>query len=144
MKRLSLLFLGLALAVTSHGFAQEADDPFAARPARRMSSTAPAQIISPGEVVATPEMWFYEQERLRYADPRQAVRAQAEYRAAQRSRRLAALKWYGFSNSRPVANPDPFHGSYSPRWVGNGYLPSQWRAGSSTTVVIAPDAARRY
>ena len=144
MKRLSLLVFGIALAVTSHGFAQEPDDPFATRPSRRISSTVPPQIVSPGEVVATPEMWFYEQERLRYADPRQAVRAKAEYRAFQRSRRLAALKWYGFSNSRPVANPDPFHGSYSPRWVGNGYLPSQWSAGSSTTVVIAPDSTRRY
>jgi hypothetical protein len=143
MKRLSLLICGIALAVGSNGFAQEADNPFAVRASGRTSSTAPAQIVSPGEVVATPEMWFYEQERLRYADPRQAVRAQAEYRAYQRSRRLAALKWYGFSNSRPVANPDPFHGTYSPRWVGNGYHPSRWTAGG-TTVVIAPDSVRRY
>ena len=144
MKRLSLLLFGMALAAASNVLAQEPDDPFAARVPKRTSTTAPTQIFSPGEVTATPEMWFYEQERLRYADPRQAVRAQAEFRAAQRSRRLAALKWFGFSNSRPVANPDPFHGTYSPRWVGNSHSPSQWSAGSATTVVIAPDRARRY
>lgn len=144
MKQLSPLLFGIALVATSTALAQEADDPFADRTPTRTRTTAPAQIFSPGEVTATPEMWFYEQERLRYADPRQAVRAKAEYRAAQRSRRLAALKWFGLSNSRPIANPDPSHGAYSPRWVGNGYLPSQWIGGGTTTVVIAPDRVRRY
>ena len=144
MKPLSLLVIGIALAASSKALAQEPDDPFAVRAPSRTRITAPAQILSPGEVAATPEMWFYEQERLRYADPRQAVRAQAEYRALQRSRRLAALKWFGLSNSRPIANSDPFHTTYSPRWVGNGYLPSHWIAGSGTPVVIAPDRVRRY
>ncbi|MEX2140512.1 MAG: hypothetical protein WD894_14710 [Pirellulales bacterium] len=144
MKRLSLLLYGIALATTSSALAQEPDDPFVSRTPPRTSTTMPAQILSPGEVTATPEMWFYEQERLRDADPRQAVRARAEYRALQRSRRLAALKWFGFSNSRPIVNSDPFHSTYSPRWVGNGYLPSYWVAGSPTPVVIAPDRVRRY
>ena len=142
MKRLSLLVFGIALAATSNALAQEPDDPFADRTPRRTSTTIPAQILSPGEVAATPEMWFYEQERLRYADPRQAVRAQAEYRAAQRSRRMAARKWYGFSNSRPIADTDPFHGGYSPRWVGNSYS-SHW-IGGGTSVVIVPDRVQRY
>jgi hypothetical protein len=144
MKRLSLLWIGLALATASNAIAQEADDPFATRTSRRSGATAPAQVISPGEVTATPEMWFYEQERLRYADPKQTVRARAEYRAAQRSRRLAALKWFGFSNSRPIVNSDPFHSTYSPRWVGNGYLPSEWVAGSGIPIVVVPDRLRRY
>ena len=89
-------------------------------------------------------MWFYEQERLFYADPKNAVRANAEFRAYQRARRLAAQRWYGFSNSRPQANPDPIHGTYSPRWVGNGHNPSHWIGGGGSTVIIAQEPARRY
>ena len=89
-------------------------------------------------------MWFYEQERLRYQDPKNAVRANAEFRAAQRMRRRAALKWYGLSNSRPTANTDPVHGTYSPRWISNGYNPSHWSGVGNTTVVIAQDPVRRY
>lgn len=79
--------------------------------------------ISPGE---TPEMWFYEQERRRADDPEAIVRANAQQRAAERRARLAAMAWFGMSNSRPQANPDPVHGPYSPRWVSNGYQPAEW------------------
>jgi hypothetical protein len=144
MKRLSLLLIIIVCAKASSAVAQNPDDPFAARADKRSSSTVPAQIVSPGEVTATPEMWFYEQERLRYDDPQQTVRARAEYRATQRSRRLAALRWFGLSNSRPVVNSDPFHTTYSPRWVGNGYLPSEWVAGGGTPYIIVPDRGRRY
>ncbi len=100
-------------------------------------------MISAGEVAATPDMWFYEQQLRRYEDPRNSVRAQAEMRTAQRQNRIAAMKWFGFSNSRPTANFDPVHGSYSPRWVSNGYMPAQWQS-SGSTVVVESDSARRY
>ncbi|MGW8258281.1 MAG: hypothetical protein ACWGMZ_12405, partial [Thermoguttaceae bacterium] len=67
-------------------------------------------LISPGEVKATPEMWFYEQAMRQYQDPKMMVRANAEFRARQRQRRLAAMRWFGQSNSRPHANSDPFNG----------------------------------
>lgn len=84
-------------------------------------------VVSPGELKSTPEMWFYEQSMQQYKDPKMAVRAKAEYRAAQRTRRLESMKWFGMSNSRPRANSDPVHGDYSPSWVANpGYYPLRW------------------
>jgi hypothetical protein len=41
------------------------------------------------EVTGTPEMWFYEQERLRYEDPNTIARTRAEFEANQRQARLA-------------------------------------------------------
>ena len=84
-------------------------------------------IISSGELKATPDMWFYEQALRQYQDPKMAVRAKAEFQSRQRMHRIAAMKWFGFSNSRPRASSDPFHNDYSPGWVANpGYYPSRW------------------
>jgi hypothetical protein len=74
----------------------------------------------------TPEMWVYSQEMRRHDDPAQAVRRKAEIRAAQRMQRIAAMKWFGLSNSRPVASVTPMMGSYSPAWIGNGYEANEW------------------
>jgi hypothetical protein len=83
--------------------------------------------VSPGEVKPTPEMWFYDQAMRQYMDPKMMVRAQAEFRAAERQRRLESMHWFGLSNSRPRASSDPFHGDYSPQWTANpGYYPSRW------------------
>jgi hypothetical protein len=69
----------------------------------------------------------YEQAMRRYQDPNAMVRAKAEFRAAQRMRRIESLKWYGLSNARPQVNGDPFHSDYAPHWVANpGYYPSRW------------------
>jgi hypothetical protein len=144
MKRLSLLLLVISVMATAPASAQVATDPLIDSTADQRRVTTQAPTLSPGELQATPEMWFYEQERLRYVDPKNAVRANAEFRAGQRARRLAALRWFGFSNARPTANPDPFHGSYSPRWVSGAYIPSQWSGVGSATVVIAPERPRRY
>ena len=83
--------------------------------------------ISPGEVSPTPEMWVYEQYRNDYRDPKFAVRKRAEFRATQRQNRIAAMKWFGLSNSRPHASPDPWNGDYSPGWSSNNSAyPFQW------------------
>ena len=81
-------------------------------PPARQTTTAhrTIPIMSPGEVTATPEMWFYEQALQRYDDPKYAIRAAAEQRAAQRRARIAAMEWYGYSNSRPLWGIDPVHG----------------------------------
>jgi hypothetical protein len=99
------------------------------------ASTVPA--ISPGEVQATPEMWFYEQAIRRYDDPKNAVRAAAEFKANQRRARMAAMEWYGYSNLRPASGIDPFAGPLSPTWIGNGYYPQTWVAPSRPTAVWA-------
>jgi len=107
---------------------------WAQKPANKIQSITPAALtladkavakpqtvvpaISPGELKATPEMWFYEQYMQQYQDPKMAVRAKAEFRADQRQRRLAAMQWFGLSNSRPHACTDPYHGDWSPGWTG--------------------------
>jgi hypothetical protein len=104
--------------------------------AEKPTSTQPkiAATVSAGEIKATPEMWFYEQQMQRYQDPKTMVRANAEVRAQQRQHRIESMKWFGFSNSRPVVNGDPWHGDYGPHWTSNSnFYPSRW-SGMSQTV----------
>jgi hypothetical protein len=77
----------------------------------------------------TPELWLYEQERIRMDDPAQAVRRKAEIRGIQRAERMAAMKWYGMNNSRPVySNVTPALGGFgSPSWGSNTYDANRWR-----------------
>ena len=117
---LSLAAVGLAVPAYGQGgvFRKEAD--------RRGQQPQPQ--LMPAQV--TPEMWIYSQEMRRYEDPQQAVRRKAELRASQRAARLAAMKWFGFSNARPQANPVPFMSAYSPAWVGNGPDRYDWVGGT--------------
>lgn len=93
--------------------------------------------ISSGEMTATPEMWFYQQYKSDYMDPKVAVREKAEFRASQRQRRIAARKWFGFSNIRPTVSPDPFNGDWSPRWTSNNpWYPSRWQGTGQPWTVL--------
>lgn len=85
-----------------------------------------------------PEMWLYSEQVRRHDDPAQAVRRKAELRAGQRMGRIAAMKWFGFSNSRPQASPIPMMGGYSPAWIGNGDDRYDWVGASwaSSAVVV--------
>jgi hypothetical protein len=94
--------------------------------------------VTTSQTTPTPEMWFYEQERNRYEDPRAAVRRKAELRAAQRGERLATMKWYGQSNSRPLVSTTPHCDTYGAGWVSNTSNPYLWRGGSSSSVVVRP------
>ncbi len=86
-------------------------------------------------------MWFYQQAMRQYQDPKVAVRHAAELRRQQRQQRLAAMEWYGLSNSRPRASSDPFHGDYSPGWAANNlYYPYRWTGAAGPLVVVNPDA----
>ena len=77
----------------------------------------------------TPDMWYYSQEQRRHDDPRQAVRRKAEFVSQQRALRIASMKWFGMSNSRPLASTSPFMDEYSPTWIGNSYHPYHWVGG---------------
>jgi hypothetical protein len=89
--------------------------------------------ISSGDLRVTPEMWFYDQALRQYKDPKMAVRARAEYRTEQRTRRLESMRWFGMSNSRPRACSDPIHSDYSPSWTSNpGYYPWRWNGVAQT------------
>lgn len=88
------------------------------------------------QVAPTEDMWFYLQEMKRRDDPREAIRRRAEIKSAQRQQRLAAQKWFGWSQGRPSASPTPAMGVYSPTWVGNGVSPYEWVGyGYSTTAL---------
>jgi hypothetical protein len=90
------------------------------------SEVAPV-VMSAGTVPATAEMWFYEQHLREYLNPKLAVRRKAEFKAKQRRQRLAAMRWFGFSNQRPAVSPDPFNGDYSSSWTGADVLhPYRW------------------
>jgi hypothetical protein len=91
------------------------------------SSWGSSALISPGEVKATPEMWFYDQAMRQYNNPDMAIRVKADLRAQARQRRIESMRWFGMSNSRPRASSDPFNNDYSPQWVSSpGFYPSRW------------------
>lgn len=96
-------------------------------------------IASPA--TTTPEMWLYQQEQSRHDDPQQAVRRKAELRAAERQSRIASMKWYGLSNSRPLATPTPWFGSYVPAWSSNSLDPMRWRCQGAVRVAEQPRSA---
>jgi hypothetical protein len=124
-----------------------ADDPPATVKVRQASTALNATpVVSPSEITATPEMWFYEQALRRYDDPKNAVRAAAEYKANQRRARLAAMAWYGYSNSRPSSGIDPISGvPLQPGWAGNGYMPNTWvQPTSAATMWIMPGYATGF
>jgi hypothetical protein len=127
----------------------------AEKPAAKTQPSTPAVVpgeikttmttISPGELKATPEMWFYEQYMRQYQDPKMAVRANAEFRANQRQRRLEAMRWFGFSNSRPRVSADPFNGDYAPVWTSNNSAyPYRWSGVGPTWYIARPEHAAVY
>lgn len=92
--------------------------------------------ITPGEVTATPEMWFYQEQMNRRDDPKEAVRRKAEFRTAQREARLAARQWFGISLMRPTTSTAIMNGESGAVWTGTDPLyPYRWRATSPVIVV---------
>lgn len=130
MSRTSYLALALLLMA---GSIQAQEKP-------RESNLRRDTVAAPGATVSqTPEMWFYEQERSHWENPREAVRRKAESRSTQRSNRIASMRWYGMSNARPSANATPITSTYSPTWTSNNFDPYRWntaRDTSATTVII--------
>ncbi len=131
------LAAAVVVMIASQLYAQQPDN---LRVAAKDNSTTnvPLRVASPGEVPATPEMWFYEQQVQRQDDPAIAFRAISAQKAADRRARMAAMKWYGFSNSRPQASIDVVHGPYSPQWIGNGYQSYSWMGPAANSTLIVP------
>jgi hypothetical protein len=134
--------LGPVLVVLALGWPCAAQDsPF---DLRRDSAprVAPTPDSSVGILAPTPEMWFYEQERIRHDDPKMAVRRRAEQRGQDRQLRLASQKWYGISNSRPTVSPTPWFAGYSDHWGSNTCDPLRWRMPTVPLLVTRPTAER--
>jgi hypothetical protein len=70
------------------------------------------------------ESWYY---RTPETTPKKTIPQQkAELRAQQRMARLAAQRWYGFSNARPTVAALPFTSMYRPAWQQPGGRPYRW------------------
>ena len=84
------------------------------------------------------EVADYYQTRNADDDTALALRRKAEFRSWQRQRRLATLKWFGMSNSRPVASSTPMMGAYRPAWTLNYRRTSVW-----PTAIVIQEPNRR-
>ncbi len=146
MKKFAVSVCLLAITCTAAVHAQD-PIPLVSNPAELPAEAPiiPGTIpgVSPSQM--TPEMYLYLHELKRYDDPKQAVRRKAELKTAQRNQRLAAQKWFGVSNARPMASAQPFMDLYSPRWVGNGYNSFDWVGAQNSTapVIIVEPTIRR-
>ena len=133
----------LAIALLAIGSLAQAQGPVAPQGYRAAASPPLAESrhtsLAVGELTPTPSMWFYEQERRQYEDPRSAVRANAEFRGAQRRQRMAAAQWYGFSNSRPIRSTTPTTNTSTPHWSSSTAAPYLWSEPGRPTMVFAPD-----
>ncbi len=96
---------------------------------------------------ATPDPqgdWYYGPGAVK-SEPRSIAQLKSAQRAQQRMARLEAMRWYGFSASRPTASGIPFTSMYSPAWTRPGGRPFAWYTGGGPGVVIhRPYRAYRY
>jgi hypothetical protein len=134
MKRLSIaITILLALSATAARAQTQAQKSNAATAAKTDQHSS----FSLGDLKPTTDMWFYEQAKEQYDNPKVAVRKAAEFRAEQRQRRLETMHWFGLSNARPYASSDPIHTDYSPGWASNNYYaPYRW-VGAGDNAVMA-------
>lgn len=139
MTRYKLLFTFASLLATvavAHAQDEGATSPEPTPPVRNtLRRDVEPSLGLPAPSVQT---WLYEQERKRYLDPKEAVRRNAEYRAIQRQRRIESRNWFGYSNSRPLASPNPWYDTYSPMWTGNSAYPYEWSGVGGPAVVFHP------
>ena len=87
---------------------------------------------------SSPEMWYYQQILERRDSPKEAVRRKSEARAQQRQARIASMKWYGVSASRPTVSATPMTSNYGHSWYGSQLRPHAWNYQSARTWRVAP------
>jgi hypothetical protein len=94
-------------------------------------------------VTSTEEAWHYQSPMPRAATPSLA-KQKAALRGQQRMARLDAMRWYGFSGSRPTASGMPWTTMYSPAWQMPGGRPFAWYTTSRPVVIINGSAPPVY
>jgi hypothetical protein len=93
--------------------------------------------VRPARAEQTDVSWYEYDEQAEYRpNARAIVMQRAMLRAEQRQNRMAAMKWYGMSNSRPTAAATPFCSVYSPVWQSPGGRPFAWSASQRPIYVI--------
>ena len=78
--------------------------------------------------------WYYQSPN-EVTPIRTIPQQKAQFRAQQRMGRLAAQRWYGYSNSRPQVAAMPFTAMYRTAWQRPGGWPYRWHT-NHTVVVI--------
>ena len=102
----------------------------AAPPKSVVEILPPVPAASPGEYPLSHEARAHEQYLLQSQAQAESVHRAAVARAEQRTRRLESQRWFGISNTRPLASVDPYDGDYSPGWVSNyPFYPFRWVGG---------------
>lgn len=120
MKRFPIALCAMLLVATGSAMA--------ANPVDKTRPSAGAA-ISPGELTPTPEMWFYQQYQQQYQSPKEMVHRNADFKGAERIRRLNSQKWFGTSNQRPKVMSDPYNGDYTASWASpNNLYPQRWQS----------------
>lgn len=94
-------------------------------------------------VTSTEEAWHYRSPMPRAATP-SIAKQKAALRGQQRMARLEAMRWYGFSGSRPTASGMPWTTMYSPAWQMPGGRPFAWYTSSRPIVIINGGPAAVY
>ena len=148
MKKFVCAIFVVSLLLASPAFAQETvvpPTPTLEKPTCSVEAPNQTIMLSGSTIEPTASMWFYQQERKDLLNPKLAVQRREAIRGMQRRQRIAARKWFGYSNMRPMANPDPYNGGYySPFWAGNNRLaPYMWSGCGYSTVAILPGAIYR-
>ena len=102
--------------------------PAVQSPSNSEESVPPAgPPVSPGEALMSREVQAHQQYLLQSQAQAESVHRAAVARAEQRTRRLESQRWFGISNSRPMAGTDPLDDDYSPFWVSNNpSYPFRW------------------
>jgi hypothetical protein len=131
----------LARSTTASGW--NTPVPSVAAPARSSLDTVPPPPVtspsnepqapnygSPGESYLSREARAHEQYLMQSQANAEWIHRAAIARADQRNRRLESQRWFGISNTRPNASPDPFDGDYAPGWASNyPFYPMRWLGG---------------
>jgi hypothetical protein len=106
---------------------------------------AHAQQLPAPEQEAAPQAddYMYRPVTRRDATPTLAQQ-KAQARGEQRMARLEAMKWYGFSNSRPTATGMPWTTMYSPAWQRPGGRPFAWYVSHRPVLIyVTPEPVYR-
>jgi hypothetical protein len=101
-----------------------------------------AQEFADAEQTTAPDDTWYRSPAPKAEQPTIA-REKAMARGQQRMARLEAMRWYGFSNSRPTAASMPYTTMYSPAWQQPGGRPFAWYTSSRPVVIYGLTPAYR-
>lgn len=120
MKKFSMLGLAAAVITTALSGAIAGAEDF--------------DVPEPASETSAEDSWYYRTPPPRAAAPTIAQQ-KAALRGEQRMARLEALRWYGFSNSRPTAAGMPWTTMYSPAWQQPGGRPFAWHTSNRPIVI---------